>query len=185
MKCLSSGYNDTNGTPHTRPTDTLMGNKVSVSHTHFYSNNRVVHILHFLHFSDRKNEIDKIEKNCDRMWKIQDVFEILNMEFSKYYNPYEHLPVDKVTVLFKGRVLSNSTVQKKHVFTVNIYKFCDSTDMATYLGIYKWCNVKNLTATHATAIELIRKVGCHTLYVDNFFSSPALVDDLAGEKINC
>jgi hypothetical protein len=33
-----------------------------------------------------------------------------------------------------------------------------TTDMTAYLGIDKWYNVQDLTDTHATATELIRKV---------------------------
>ena len=46
---------------------------------------------------------------------------------------------------------------------------------------------QHLTATHATVTELTRKIeGCgHKLYMDNFFSSPELFDDLAKKHIYC
>jgi hypothetical protein len=74
-----------------------------------YSNkmkrDRFLHILRFLHFSDNRNEIDKTEENCDRLWKIHDMLEILKEAFSKLYNHSKHLAVDEVTVLFKRRVV--------------------------------------------------------------------------------
>jgi hypothetical protein len=59
-----------------------------------------LHILRFLHFVDNRNEIDKMDENYDRLWKIQDVFEILNKTFSKFYNPSKHLAIDKVVIFF-------------------------------------------------------------------------------------
>jgi len=52
--------------------------------------------------------------------------------------------------------------------------------MKLYLGKDRQRTAQHLTATHATVTELTRKVGHgHKLYMDNFFSSPALFDDLA------
>ena len=77
-------------------------------HTTFYGNatpwDRYLHILRFLHFTDNKVP-DMKDKNYDQSWKIRNLFDILNDKFSKFYNPSEHLAVDKVIVKFKGRVI--------------------------------------------------------------------------------
>ena len=77
-------------------------------HTSFYSSaitrDRYFHILRFLHFTN-KNEPDMIEENSDRLWKMRTLFEILKEEFSKFYSPSEHLAVDELIVLYKGRVI--------------------------------------------------------------------------------
>jgi hypothetical protein len=59
--------------------------------------------------------------------------------------------------------------------------------MKVYLGKGKQHKAQDLTATHAIVIELTRKVGRrgHKLYMDNFFSSANLSDDLTKKKINC
>jgi len=64
---------------------------------------RYCHILRFLHFMDNNRNGD--ETAGDRLWKIQDLFEIIRTNFSKFYNPSKHLAVDEVIVKFKGRVL--------------------------------------------------------------------------------
>jgi hypothetical protein len=83
----------------------------------FYSNTmkraRYFHILHFLHFSHNSNKPDKTQENYDRLWKLRTVFDILNDYFGKYYNPSEHLAVDKVTVKFRGRVIFRQNIPKK------------------------------------------------------------------------
>ena len=49
---------------------------------------RYCHILHFLHFTD--NNRNGVDRTDDRLWKIRDLFEIIRMNFSKFYNPSEH-----------------------------------------------------------------------------------------------
>ena len=75
-------------------------------HTRFCSSamkrDRHLHILSFLHFTDNNNEPDMTGENTDRLWKMQNLFEILKI-FSKFYGPSEYVAVDEVTVLFKGR----------------------------------------------------------------------------------
>ena len=58
---------------------------------------RYLHILRFLHFTD-KMERDMKDENSDRLWKIRNLFDILNDRFSKFYNPSEHLAIDEVIV---------------------------------------------------------------------------------------
>jgi len=36
-------------------------------------------------------------------WKIREVLDILNVVYSKFYNPSEHMAIDEVTVLFKEK----------------------------------------------------------------------------------
>ena len=60
---------------------------------------RYCHILRFLHFMDNNRNGD--DRTDDRLWKIQDLFEIIRTKFSKFYNPSEHLAVDEVIVKFK------------------------------------------------------------------------------------
>jgi hypothetical protein len=43
------------------------------------------------------------------------MFEIIRTNFSKFYNPSEHLAVDEVIVKFKGRVLFKQFIPKKPV----------------------------------------------------------------------
>ena len=72
---------------------------------------RYCYILRFLHFTDsNRNGVDRTD---DRLWKIRDLFEIIRTNFSKFYNPSEHLAVDEVIVKFKGRVLFKQYIPKK------------------------------------------------------------------------
>ena len=165
-------------------------------HTTFYTNamkrDRFLHILRFLHFTDNKNEPDVTDVNSDRLWKMRNLFDILKEKFSKFYSPSEHLAVDEVIVKFKGHVIFRQYIPKKHKrFGIKIYKLCDETgytyDMTVYLGRDRQRTAQHLTATHATVSELTKKIQGrgHKLYMDNYFSSPDLFDDLATKQIYC
>lgn len=165
-------------------------------YTPFYSStmkrDRYCHILRFLHFTDNRSDTRNTDKNFGRMWKMRNVFEIVDRTFSKFYNPTEHLAVDEVIVLFKERVVFKHCMSKKReCSSMKVYKLCDSNgytyDMKVYLGKDRQCTAQHLTATQAIVTELTRKVEGrgHKLYVDSSFSSPALFDDLTKKKINC
>jgi len=49
---------------------------------------RYYHILRFLHFTD--NNRNGVDRTDDRLWKIRDLFEIIRMNFSKFYNPSKY-----------------------------------------------------------------------------------------------
>jgi hypothetical protein len=65
-----------------------------------------------LHFADNSQRPDQ-DDEYDRLWKIRTVFDILNQAYAKFYNPSEHLAVDKVIVKFKGRVIFRQHIPKK------------------------------------------------------------------------
>ena len=117
---------------------------------------------------------------------------MLNVAYSKFYNPSQHLAIDEVIVLFKGKVAFKQYIPKKHKhFRIKIYKLCNKTgytyDMEVYLGKDKKSAMTDMTVTHATVKQLTRRVQWrgHKLHMDNYFSSPDLYNDLTKQKINC
>jgi hypothetical protein len=143
-----------------------------------------------LHFADNSVRHDRDEE-YDRLWKIRAVFDTLNQAYAKFYNPSEHLALDEVTVKFKGRVIFRQYIPKKRKrFGIKIYKLCDECgytyDMRVYLGKDSRSATDDMTATHATVRHLTCRVEGlgHKLFMDNFFSSPRLYDDLEKRKIN-
>ena len=109
----------------------------------------------------------------------------MNNKFCELYNLTEHLAVDKVIVLYKGRVIFLQYIPKKHKrFGIKIYKLCDSLgytyDMSVYLGKQRQHVTAQITATHRTVLQVVRRVEGlgHKIFMDNYFTSPALFDDL-------
>ena len=64
------------------------------------------------------------DEDYDRLWKIRNLFDILNDKLSKFYNPSEHLTVDEVIVKFKGRVISDSTYPRNTSFSGSKFTNC-------------------------------------------------------------
>jgi len=82
---------------------------------------RLLHVLHFLHFPDNSQRPDKGEE-YDQIWKLRTVFDKLNETYAKFYNPSEHLAVDEVIVKFKGRAIFRQYIPKKRkCFGIKIY----------------------------------------------------------------
>jgi len=99
--------------------------------------------------------------------------------------------VDEVTVKFKGRVIFRQYIPKKRKrFGIKICKLSDESgytyDMRVYLGRGSHFSTDNMTVTHATVKHLTSRVEGlgHKIFMDNFFSSPRLFDDLDRRKTN-
>ena len=163
--------------------------------TPFYSNvmarDRFFHILRFLHFEDNDTPPSRDNPDYDRLWKIRKIFDTLSNKFCEMYNPTEHLAVDEVIVLYKGRVIFRQYIPKKRKrFGIKIYKLCYSLgytyDMSVYLGKQRQHATTEITATHGTVLQVIRRVEGlgHKVFMDSYFTSPALFDDLFQRKIN-
>jgi len=149
-----------------------------------------LHILCFLHFADNSQRPDKGEE-YDRLWKLRTVFDKLNEAYAKFYNPSEHLAVDEVIVKFKGRVIFRQYIPKKRKrFSNKIYELCNESsymyDIRVYLGTDSHTTTDDMTATHTPVRHLTSRVEGlgHKIFMDIFFSSPRLFDDLDRHKIN-
>ena len=99
---------------------------------------RFLHILRSLHFADNSQRLDEGEE-YDRPWKIRTVYDKMNKDYAKFYNPLEHLAVDEVIVKFKRRVIFRQYIPKKRKhFGIKIYKLCVESvymyDMRLYLA---------------------------------------------------
>ena len=150
-------------------------------HSNVMARDCFFHIVRFLHFEDNDNSPSRDDPDYSRLWKIRKIFDILNNKFCEMYNPTEHLAVDEVIVLYKGRVIFRQYIPKKRKrFGIKIYKLCDSLgytyDMSVYLGKQRQNATAQITATHGTVLQVIRRVEGlgHKIFMDNYFTSPAV-----------
>ena len=99
--------------------------------------------------------------------------------------------MDEVIVKFQSRVIFGQYIPKKRkCFGIKIYKLCDESgytyDMKVYLGRDSPSATDDMTATHATVRHLtciVEGLG-NKLFMDNYFPSPTLFDDLLRRKIH-
>ena len=88
-------------------------------------------------------------------------------------------------------IFKKNIPNKRKQFGIKTFKLCDLTgymyDMKVYLGKERQRTAQHATATHETVTELTRKIEGHghKLYMDNFFSSTELFNDLAKKQIYC
>jgi len=162
----------------------------------FYSNvmvrDRFFHILRFLHFENNDKPPNHDDPYYNRLWKIQKIVDTLNNKFCELYNSTEHLAVDEVIMLYKQRVVFRQYIPKKHkTFGIKIYKLCESLghtyDMSMYLGKQRQNATTQITAIHGTVLQVIQRVEGlgHKIFMDNYFTSPALFDNLVQQKNQC
>jgi hypothetical protein len=118
------------------------------------------------------------------------LFDRLSGSYAKHYSLTDHLAVDEIIALCKGRVIFKQYLPKKHKqFVIKMYKLCDSE---VYTNNMTVCACKDrkrvtpsMTATHVTLTKLTAMIENvrHKLYMDNFFSST--LDNLHTKTINC
>jgi hypothetical protein len=116
---------------------------------------RLFHILSFLHFSN-KNEPGKKDEQYDRLWKMTTIFDKPNN--AKYYNYTEDSEVDEI-VPFRGRAVFKQYIPKKHKgFGIKVHKLCISKDafrqrQGTF-NCYNDCNLRNCETTEYNDLKL-------------------------------
>ena len=157
-------------------------------HNPFYGEtmswDRFFHILRFLHFADNSHRPDEGEE-YDWLWKLRTVFDKMNEDHAKFYNPSEHLAMDK-NCKIQGQGYLQAVQSKENIWAskfTNSLMNQDIHDMRVYLVTLRhWrydCNTPNVR--HWTSrVEGLE----HKIIMDNFFSSPGLFDDLDRHKIS-
>jgi hypothetical protein len=90
----------------------------------------------------------------------------------------------------RRRIIFRQYIAKgRKCFSIKIYRLCDESgytcDMRVYLGRDSHSATDDVTAIHATVKHLTYRVEGlgHKIFMDNFFSSPRLFDDLDRCKI--
>jgi hypothetical protein len=134
---------------------------------------KLFHILRFLRFYDNKTDPDKLDDNYGHMQKMRTISDKFSDPHAEYDSPNEYFPVDKIIVLF---IFKQYTPKKHKGFGIKTYT-------SVYLHKERQCTNPSMIAAHAIVTGLnarLENVG-HKLYMDNFFSSPALLDDLHTE----
>jgi hypothetical protein len=79
---------------------------------------------------------------------------MLNDTHAKFYNPSENLVVDKVTVLFKGRVIFKQYIPKKHKrYGIKTYKLFNMTGCTYNISVNLGKDWKSATDDNGNICE--------------------------------
>jgi hypothetical protein len=83
---------------------------------------------------DNRDDTDTKEGNCDRLWEIQYIFEILNRAFSRFHNPSYNLATDEVIVLFRRKIYSENIFPRSmNVFVSNYANYTTHLETQKYV----------------------------------------------------
>jgi len=140
------------------------------------SRNRFELLLRFLHFTNNQTA-----NTNDRLYKIRELFDILNQNFSKYYDLDEDICINESLVPFRGRIKFRQFFkQKRHKYGIKVFKLCSGQGYTYKFEIYLG---KNLNAPCVTPTNIVMNI-CHnilhrghTIYTDNWYTSINLAEN--------
>lgn len=152
------------------------------------SRNRYLNILSALHFSSETRE-----NNTDKLYKIKPFLDHLRSIFPNNFSPFSNLCIDESIVVFKGRLAFKQFMPlKRHRFGIKLFILCDTeTDYVLDIIVYVGCGTEiedlyNLGVSGAFVTTLLKDyIGKgHSVFLDNWYSSPSLFQVLHKNKIN-
>lgn len=147
---------------------------------------RFLELLRSLHFNNNDEQ-----PVGDRLFKIEPVMEILKEKFQQFVIPYENLCIDESLMLWKGRLAFKQYIPKKrHRFGIKFFVIVDCKtgiilDFIIYVGAdTEIVNYEELGITGSIVMTLMNPYlgKGHNLYVDNWYTSPKLFDELYKNK---
>lgn len=152
------------------------------------SRDRYLKLLQMLHFNH------DISPTNDRLYKIRNVIDILRKKFSQSFQPYQKLCIDKSLLLYKGQLSFKQYIpSKRNRFGIKSFLLSDCRtgfvqDIIVYAGSSTMVDTEKKDIGKSGAIvEALMKPYLgkgHTLYVDNWYSSPALFTFLHNNSTN-
>ncbi|KAL6417032.1 hypothetical protein ACFW04_014740 [Cataglyphis niger] len=156
--------------------------------TDIMSRDRYLTILQKLHF------VNHNEKSSDRLHKISSVCNKLQKSFKDSFSPFQNLCIDESLLLFKGRLSFKQYIpSKRSRFGIKTYVLCNcKTGYVLDVNIYAGSETRitedtpEIGKTGNIVLTLLKPYlgKGHTLYVDNFYSSPTLFNLLHTNATN-
>ncbi|KAK2578804.1 hypothetical protein KPH14_012833 [Odynerus spinipes] len=146
---------------------------------------RFLQISRFLHFANNNTS-----NKSDKLNKIKPVIDFFNQKFREIYTMEEDIAIDESLIKFKGRLsYKQYNPSKRARFGIKMYKLCESStgycyNFKIYTGSDKIDIANN--ASETVAKELAKPIlhKGHTLYLDNWYSSPNLFVTLVNSRTN-
>ncbi|XP_017889204.1 piggyBac transposable element-derived protein 4-like, partial [Ceratina calcarata] len=149
---------------------------------------RYFKLLSMLHFNQN------ITSTNDKLYKIRNVIDMLRKNFSKSFYPYQKLCIDESLLLYKGRLSFKQYIpSKRSRFGIKSFILCDCRtgyiqDLIVYAGSSTMINSQNKKIGKSGAIVealMAPYLGKgHTVFLDNWYSSPALFNFLHNNHTN-
>ena len=161
----------------------------------YMSRNRFQSILWNLHFNDDTQNPPARQPGHDPLCKIRPFIDMVQRNFSNVYKPSKCLSFDEACCLFKGRVKFHCyNPMKPNRFHIKLFQVSES-DSGYILGFHVYTGkdsscISNsskpldpdCTRTTRVVLGLLEEAKLldkgHHIYMDNYYSSPQLFDEL-------
>lgn len=147
---------------------------------------RFLAILRRLHFNNNEEQPDG-----DRLFKIEPVMNILKEKFQQFFTPYQNVCIDESLMLWKGRLAFKQYIPKKrHRFGVKFFVIVDCLtgmilDFIIYVGSETEIECHDELGISGSIVMTLMNSYLgkgHNLYVDNWYTSPKLFEELQSQK---
>ncbi|XP_039297109.1 piggyBac transposable element-derived protein 4-like [Nilaparvata lugens] len=151
-----------------------------------FSQDRFMSLLRMLHFVNNEDRVQG-----DRLGKITTIFHSLRMKFKNVFTPFKNVCIDESMLQWKGRLSFKQFMpQKRHRFGIKIFILCDCNtgfinDMVVYTGKQTTIDIIDSLGISGSVVTTLLEphLGLgHTVYVDNWYTSPHLFQYLYTNK---
>ncbi|XP_064596339.1 piggyBac transposable element-derived protein 4-like [Liolophura sinensis] len=146
-------------------------------------------ILQYFHYNDSTTNPARGDANHDKIHHVRPVFSIVQRRLVENYRPHKSVTLDKAMIPFRGRVSYRQYLPAKPCkFGVKVWQLADSSNgyvyqMEVYTG--KQDTGREVGLAWRVVWDLTRVLSgkSHHIYMDNYFSSPQLYQDLLKDDL--
>ena len=149
---------------------------------------RFFDISRYLHFVDNTHLPGRTDPNYHRLQKVKPIIDAITSACLSIYNPSANLSIDEAMIAFKGRSAIKQYMPKKPTKRgIKVWVRSDSTNgFICQFNVYtgKDGNTTEVGLGGNVVIKLTRSIigRNHRLFMDNFFTSVPLFQDLLNEQ---
>ncbi|UYV79603.1 hypothetical protein LAZ67_17003232 [Cordylochernes scorpioides] len=140
-----------------------------------------------LHFNDNKTQIPG-----DKLHKLKSVVDHMKSAYKNAFKPFQDVCIDESLVLFKGRLGFKQYIpSKRKRFGIKLFVLCDVEtkyilDFIVYVGKGTEIEDSDMGVSSSVITTLLQPYmnKGHSLWVDNWYSSPTLFNFLHQRQTN-
>ncbi|BFZ22082.1 hypothetical protein BsWGS_25121 [Bradybaena similaris] len=155
------------------------------------SRDRFLSILSVFHVVDNSKQKPRDHPEYDKSFKIRPLLNMLLPLWQKYFHLQKEISVDESMIPFKGRTSYMQYMPKKpHKWGLKAWGLADARtgymwNWQLYVGKEDRPNAEGKGLAHRVVAELAEPLygKGHVLYMDNFFSSSPLFQELANNQM--
>jgi hypothetical protein len=157
------------------------------------SRNRYQLLNTFLHFNDNDQRVARGQDGYDPLFKVRPLLDIIDARYLNAYAPDKELSINESMIKFKGRIFFRRYLPAKPTkWGIKTFALSESNTgyglrFVVYTGksTFNADRASDFSMTEQVCLEMVRgfENSGHTLYMDNFYSSPRLFQELKSRGI--